>query len=97
MILDYGQKGTSVDAENPVRPLDTCISETYSLILFADFANPDFVTLLPVYGSLPFSPYPCTLILCASCGTDVRTLISPDPSNLERKAVSFGEMSGFLL
>jgi hypothetical protein len=61
-----GRFGTRVDTENPIRPLDARTYETYSLILLADFANPDFVILLLVYGSLPFSPYPCMLILCAS-------------------------------
>ena len=61
---------TVVDTENAIRPLDACTYETCYLILLADFANPDLVILLLVYGSLPFSPYTCTLILCASCGTD---------------------------
>src|SRR5262249_32961733 len=53
---------SAVGAENPIRPLDDCAYETFSLILLADFAYPDFVILLLVYGSLPFSPYSCTLI-----------------------------------
>ena len=68
-----------VDTENPIRPLDACTYETYSLILLADFAIPDFVILLLVYGSLPFSPYPCTLILCASCGTNGGPCPCPSP------------------
>src|SRR5262245_10544925 len=59
-----------VDIGNPIRPLDACTYETCPLILLADFAYPNFVPLLLIYASLPFSPYPCTLILCASCGTD---------------------------
>jgi len=64
--------GMAVDTENPIRPLDACAYETCSLILLSDFAYPGFVILLFVYGSLPFSPYSCTLILCAA--SDVRTL-----------------------
>jgi hypothetical protein len=65
----YAPRLATVDTENPIRPLDACTYETYSLIPLADFAYPDFVTLLLVYGSLPFSPYTCTLIPCPSCGT----------------------------
>jgi len=61
---------SAVDTENPIRPLDACTYENCPLILLADFAYPNFVPLLLVYASLPFSPYPCTLVLCASCGTD---------------------------
>jgi hypothetical protein len=65
-LLHKSQSKPVVDTENPIRPLDACAYETCSLLLLADFAYPDFVILLLVYGSLPFSPYPCTLIHCAT-------------------------------
>jgi hypothetical protein len=36
--------------------------KNWTIILLPDFANPDLVILLLVYGSLPFSTHPCTLI-----------------------------------
>jgi hypothetical protein len=65
-----GRQTNPVDTENPIRPMHACTYEICSLILLADFAYPDFVILLLVYGPLPFSPYTCTLIPCPSCGAD---------------------------
>jgi len=63
------RRRVAVDTGNPIRSLNACAYETCSLILLTDFANPVFVILLLVYGSLPFSPYTCTLILSATYRT----------------------------
>ena len=61
---------TPVPTENPIQPSDACTYKNYPLILITGVLNSDFLILLPLYGSLPFSPSPCTLLFCASIGTD---------------------------
>ena len=56
--------------ENPIQPSDACTYKNYPLILPIGIRNSVFLILLPLYGSLPFSPSPCTLLFCASIGTD---------------------------
>lgn len=48
--------------ENPIQPSDACTYKNYPLILPIGIRNSVFLVLLPLYGSLPFSPSPCTLL-----------------------------------
>src|SRR5215510_3799147 len=59
-----------VPTENPIQPSDACTYKNYPLILLIGIRNSVFLVLLPLYDSLPFSPSPCTLLFCASIGTD---------------------------
>src|SRR5262249_51657357 len=60
----------AVPTENPIQPSDACTYKNYPLILPIGIWNSVFLILLPLYGSLPFSPSPCTILFCASIGTD---------------------------
>jgi len=57
---------TVAPTENPIQPSDACTYKNYPLILPIGIRNSVFLVLLPLYGSLPFSPSPCTLLFCAS-------------------------------
>src|SRR5262249_20628946 len=59
-----------VPTENPIQPSDACTYKNYPLILPIRIRNSVFLVLLPLYGSLPFSPSSCSLLFCASIGTD---------------------------
>lgn len=59
-----------VPTENPIQPSDACTYKNYPLILPIGIRNSVFLVLLPLYGSLPFSSSPFTLLFCASIGTD---------------------------
>src|SRR5215510_12301501 len=59
-----------VPTENPIQPSDACTYKNFPLILTTGVLNSDFLILLPLYGSLPSSLFPCSLLFCASFGTD---------------------------